>query len=66
MAAIDRARALQLGLSPQGIANDINISLCSSEQVTPNFWTDPAAEIPYYFTVQTPERLVSKWVSEGK
>jgi multidrug efflux pump subunit AcrB len=59
MAAIDRARALQFGLSPQSIANDVNISLSSSEQVTPNFWTDPAAGVPYYITVQTPERQVS-------
>jgi multidrug efflux pump subunit AcrB len=59
MAAIDRARALQFGLSPQSIANDVNISLSSSEQVTPNFWTDPVAGIPYYITVQTPERQVS-------
>jgi multidrug efflux pump subunit AcrB len=59
MAAIDRARALQFGLSPQSIANDVNISLSSSEQVTPNFWTDPASGIPYYIVVQTPERQVS-------
>jgi multidrug efflux pump subunit AcrB len=59
MAAIDRARALQFGLSAQSIANDINISLSSSAQVTPNFWTDPASGIPYYITVQTPEHQVS-------
>src|ERR1700720_1801407 len=59
MAAIDRARALQFGLSPQSIANDVNISLSSSAQVTPNFWTDPAAGVPYYIVVQTPERQVS-------
>jgi multidrug efflux pump subunit AcrB len=59
MANIDRARATQLGLSAQSIANNINISLSSSEQVAPNFWTDPASGIPYYITVQTPEHLVS-------
>jgi multidrug efflux pump subunit AcrB len=59
MAAIDRARALQFGLNAQSIANDINISLSSSAQVTPNFWTDPAAGIPYYITVQTPQHQVS-------
>jgi multidrug efflux pump subunit AcrB len=59
MAAIDRARALQFGLNAQGVANDINISLSSSAQVTPNFWTDPAAGIPYYITVQTPQHQVS-------
>jgi multidrug efflux pump subunit AcrB len=59
MAKIDRSRALQLGLSAQAVANDLNISLSSSEQVTPNFWTDPVNGIPYYITVQTPEHLVS-------
>jgi multidrug efflux pump subunit AcrB len=59
MAKIDRSRALQLGLNAEAIANDVNISLSSSEQVTPNFWTDPAAGIPYYIVVQTPEHLVS-------
>jgi multidrug efflux pump subunit AcrB len=58
-ATIDRARALQFGLNPQSVANDINISLSSSQQVSPNFWTDPAVGIPYYITVQTPERQVS-------
>jgi multidrug efflux pump subunit AcrB len=59
MAAIDRSRALQFGLNAQSIANDVNISLSSSAQVTPNFWTDPASGIPYYITVQTPQRQVS-------
>jgi multidrug efflux pump subunit AcrB len=56
---IDRSRALELGLNAQAVATDVNTSLSSSEQVTPNFWTDPANGIPYYFTVQTPESLVS-------
>jgi multidrug efflux pump subunit AcrB len=59
MVDIDRSRALQLGLNAQVIANDVNISLSSSEQVAPNFWTDPVTGIPYYIAVQTPERLVS-------
>jgi multidrug efflux pump subunit AcrB len=59
VAKIDRSRALQLGLNAQAIANDVNISLSSSEQVTPNFWTDPVNGIPYYIAVQTPEHLVN-------
>ena len=59
MADIDRARATQLGLNAQSIANNINISLSSSEQVTPNFWTDPASGIPYYIAVQTPDRSLT-------
>jgi multidrug efflux pump subunit AcrB len=58
-AEIDRTRAAQLGLSASTIANNINVSLSSSEQVTPNFWTDPTSGIPYYIAVQTPERQVA-------
>lgn len=58
-ADIDRTRAAQLGLSASTIANNINVSLSSSEQVTPNFWTDPTSGIPYYIAVQTPERQVA-------
>ena len=58
-ADIDRARAVQLGLNANTIATNINVSLSSSEQVTPNFWTDPTNGIPYYVAVQTPEHLVS-------
>jgi multidrug efflux pump subunit AcrB len=59
MANIDRSRALELGLNAQAVANELNVSLSSSEQVTPNFWTDPINGIPYYITVQTPQHLVS-------
>jgi multidrug efflux pump subunit AcrB len=52
---IDRTRAQELGLNVNAIANDLNISLSSSEQVSPNFWTDPKNGIPYYLAVQTPE-----------
>jgi multidrug efflux pump subunit AcrB len=48
-----------LGLNAGTIANNLNISLSSSEQVAPNFWTDPKSGIPYYLAVQTPERLVN-------
>ena len=59
MANIDRSRALELGLNAQAVATDLNISLSSSEQVSPNFWTDPANGIPYYIAVQTPEHQES-------
>jgi multidrug efflux pump subunit AcrB len=58
-ANIDRTRAAQLGLNANTIATNLNVSLSSSEQVTPNFWTDPTSGIPYYFAVQTPERQIS-------
>jgi multidrug efflux pump subunit AcrB len=57
-ADIDRARAAQLGLNANTIASNVNVSLSSSEQVSPNFWTDPKSGIPYYFAVQTPENRI--------
>jgi multidrug efflux pump subunit AcrB len=58
-AQIDRTRAAQLGLNASTVATNINVSLSSSEQVSPNFWTDPTSGIPYYLAVQTPERQVN-------
>src|SRR6202040_1032957 len=57
-ATIARARAAQLGLNASTVATNLNVSLSSSEQVTPNFWTDPKSGIPYYLAVQTPEQDV--------
>ncbi len=58
-AQIDRARATQFGLTANNIALNLNTSLSSSEQVSPNFWTDPSNGTPYYLAVQTPEWRVS-------
>ena len=41
------------------IALNLNTSLSSSVQVSPNFWTDPANGTPYYLAVQTPEYRVN-------
>jgi multidrug efflux pump subunit AcrB len=56
---IDRSRAAQFGLTANQIVTNLNVSLSSSEQVSPNFWTDPSNGIPYYIAVQTPEYLVN-------
>jgi multidrug efflux pump subunit AcrB len=56
---IDCARALQFGITVNDIGNNISTSLNSSEQVTPNFWTDPKNGIPYYIAVQTPQYQVN-------
>jgi multidrug efflux pump subunit AcrB len=43
---IDRARALQFGITASDISNNLGTSLSSSKQVYPNFWTDPTDGIP--------------------
>lgn len=58
-ADIDRTRAAQLGLNASTVATNINVSLSSSVQVSPNFWTDLSSGIPYYLAVQTPEYKIS-------
>src|SRR5579862_7969394 len=52
---VDRSRALELSQQMQSIANNVNISLSSSQQVAPNLWTDQTTGTPYYLAVQTPE-----------
>jgi multidrug efflux pump subunit AcrB len=58
-AVIDRARAAQFGLTASSIATNLNVSLSSSVQVSPNFWTDPSTGTPYFLAVQTPEHRIS-------
>jgi multidrug efflux pump subunit AcrB len=57
-AVIDRARAAQFGWSANSIATNLNVSLASSVQVNPNFWTDPSTGTPYFLAVQTPEHRI--------
>jgi multidrug efflux pump subunit AcrB len=64
-AQIDRTRAAQLGLNASTVATNINVSLSSSEQVSPNFWTDPTSGIPYYLAVQTPEYKINSLSALG-
>jgi multidrug efflux pump subunit AcrB len=52
---VDRQRAMELGLTEQQVATDLNVSLSGSFQVSPNFWGDPQTGIPYQVWVQTPE-----------
>jgi multidrug efflux pump subunit AcrB len=56
---VDRVRAQQMGLNITSVANNLNISLSSSQQVSPNFWTDRQLGIPYYLVVQTPEYRIA-------
>ena len=57
---IDRARALQLGVTPQDAANALLATLGSSGTVTPSFWSDPAVGSSYAVQIiAPPSNLVS-------
>jgi CzcA family heavy metal efflux pump len=55
---VDRTRAQELGFTERDVANSVLISLSSSFQVTPNFWTDPKTGINYPLAIQTPQHRV--------
>ena len=55
---VDRARALELGLTQRDVANDLLVTLSGSGTVQPNFWMDPVTGNPYRVAVQLPERAL--------
>jgi multidrug efflux pump subunit AcrB len=52
---IDRARASQIGLMQQNVANTLLTSLSSSGQASPNFWLNFQNGVNYQVAVQTPQ-----------
>lgn len=56
---VDRIRAVRLGLTESAVAGNVGISLSSSLQTAPNFWSDPKTGVPYRVAVQTPEYRIS-------
>ncbi|MFT3710701.1 MAG: efflux RND transporter permease subunit [Archangium sp.] len=55
---VDRQRAADVGLTLRDISNDVLLTVSSSAQVAPNFWTDPVTLNSYPVVVQTPEARV--------
>ncbi|HVH10016.1 MAG TPA: efflux RND transporter permease subunit, partial [Gemmatimonadales bacterium] len=51
---VDRGRAAQLGLSERDVANSMLISLSSSGLLAPSFFLNPANNVNYIVSVQTP------------
>ncbi len=52
---VDRQRAAEVGLSLREVANDVLLTVSSSGQVAPSYWTDPVTFNAYPVVVQTPE-----------
>jgi multidrug efflux pump subunit AcrB len=55
---VDRQRAAEAGLTLRDVANDLLLTISSSAQVAPNYWTDPVTFNSYPVVVMTPERRV--------
>jgi len=58
---IDRAKALQLGISEDLAAENLLNSLASSVVVAPNNWLDWDTGVNYSVAVQTPQHVVSSF-----
>jgi multidrug efflux pump subunit AcrB len=52
---IDRTRALDLGLTQRDVASNLLLTVSSSSQVSPGFWTDPETSNSYAVSVRVPE-----------
>jgi multidrug efflux pump subunit AcrB len=56
---VDRAKAIELGITESGVADSVLDSLASSVVVSPNNWVDPATGVNYGVAVQTPQHIIS-------
>lgn len=52
---VNRARASELGLSPQEVVDNLITSLTSDAMIAPGYWVDPRSGNNYFVTVQYPE-----------
>ncbi len=55
---VDRLRAADVGLTQRDVANNVLLTVSSSSQVNPTFWTDPKTGFGYGVAVQVPEAKV--------
>jgi multidrug efflux pump subunit AcrB len=56
---VDRAKALELGVTQEQVASSLLTSLSSSTLLAPNFWLDPQNGVNYSVLTQTPQHLIN-------
>ncbi|MGO8672490.1 MAG: efflux RND transporter permease subunit [Capsulimonadaceae bacterium] len=56
---VDRAEAMQLGLTQQDVASSVLDSLSSSSQTSPSFWINPQNGVQYSVSAETPQYKMS-------
>jgi multidrug efflux pump subunit AcrB len=55
---VNRARASELGLTPQEVIDNVITSLTSDVMIAPSYWVDSRSGNNYFVTVQYPENQV--------
>ena len=53
--AVDRAKAAEMGLTAQNVANSVLLSLSGSSQVQPAYWLDTKLGVQYLINTRVPE-----------
>jgi multidrug efflux pump subunit AcrB len=55
---VDRTRAAQMGRTQRDVANNLLVSLSSSDQTAPNYWLNAQTGVNYLVAVQTPQHQI--------
>jgi len=55
---VDRAKALQLGITQQQVASSMLATLSGASLLQPNFWLDPKSGVNYNVVSQAPQHLI--------
>ena len=55
---VDRAKALQLGITQQQVASSVLATLSGASLLQPNFWLDPKNGVNYSVITQPPQHLI--------
>jgi len=56
---VDRAKALELGVTEQQVASGLLSSLSGNSLISPNYWLDPINGVNYNVVTQTPIQLTA-------
>ena len=55
---VDRAKALELGITQQQVASSMLATLSGASLLQPNFWLDPKSGVNYNVVSQAPQHLI--------
>ncbi|HLH77110.1 MAG TPA: efflux RND transporter permease subunit [Candidatus Binataceae bacterium] len=55
---VDRARALEMGITMQQVASSLLTTLSGDTLLQPNFWLDPISQASYFVISQAPQHLI--------
>jgi CzcA family heavy metal efflux pump len=55
---VDRAKALELGITQQQVASSMLSTLSGASLLQPNFWLDPKSGVNYNVIAQAPQHLI--------